>query len=110
MYKSCKYLEDGLYIAPNEIRACCQRFFYGGKMRGDAKLLDIVENKTPTTSDIEKARKKVFEDIQLNKNEDCKGCIFLEKTKKEIYYINKKIKKMMKNIPKHIMEKLRQVL
>ena len=33
--------------------------------------------------------------------------IFLEKTKKEIYYINKK---MMKNIPKHIMENLRQVL
>ena len=36
--------------------------------------------------------------------------IFLEKTKKEIYYINKKTKKMMKNIPKHIMENLRQVL
>jgi len=83
MYKSCKYLEDALYVAPNEIRACCQRFFYCRKMRGDAKLLDIVENKTPKTSDIAKARKKVFEDIQLNKNEDCKGCIFLKKTKKK---------------------------
>ena len=83
MYKSCKYLENSLYVAPNEIRACCQRFFYDGKMRGDAKLLDIVENKTPKTSDIAKARRKVFEDIQLNKNEVCNGCIFLEKTKKK---------------------------
>ena len=59
MYKSCKYLEEALYVAPNEIRACCQRFFYDGKMRGDAKLLDIVENKTPKASDIAKARKKI---------------------------------------------------
>ena len=57
MYKTCKDLEDSLYVAPNEIRACCQRFFHDGKIRGDAKLLDIKENKTPTSSDIKKARK-----------------------------------------------------
>ena len=83
MYKSCKYLEEALYVAPNEIRACCQRFFYDGKMRGDAKLLDIVENKTPKASDIAKARKKIFEEIQLDKNKDCIGCIFLKETKKK---------------------------
>jgi len=83
MYKSCKYLEEALYVAPNEIRACCQRFFYNGKMRGDAKLLSIVENKTPKSSDIAKARKKNFDEIQLGKNNDCKGCIFLKETKEK---------------------------
>ena len=42
-YKVCKYIQDSLYVAPNEIRACCQRFFHNGEIRGDAKLLDITE-------------------------------------------------------------------
>ena len=40
-YLSCKDIESSLYIAPNEVRSCCQRFFYDGEMRGDAKLLEI---------------------------------------------------------------------
>ena len=42
-YLSCKDIEGSLYIAPNEIRSCCQRFFSNNKMRGDAKLLEIKE-------------------------------------------------------------------
>ena len=80
-YKSCKSLETSLYIAPNEIRACCQRFFRDGKMRGDAKLLSIKDGVTPSIIEIKKAREKLFEEIQEDKNEDCKGCIFLKKTK-----------------------------
>ena len=83
MYKTCKDLENSLYVAPNEIRACCKRFFYQGKMRGDAKLLDIEGNKVPTTSDIKNARKKVFDEIQLDKNEQCKGCVFLKNVEKK---------------------------
>ncbi len=83
MYKTCKDLENSLYLAPNEIRACCKRFFYKGKMRGDAKLLDIEGDKVPKTSDIANARKKVFDEIQLNKNEQCKGCVFLKTVEKK---------------------------
>jgi len=83
MYKTCKDLEESLYIAPNEIRSCCQRFFYDGKMRGDAKLINIKEGITPSALEIEKAREKIFEEIQKNKNEDCKGCIFLKPTDKK---------------------------
>ena len=61
MYKTSKDLEDSLYIAPNEIRACCKRFFYKDKMRGDAKLLDIIDGKTPTAEDLVKGRQKLFE-------------------------------------------------
>ena len=48
MYKTCRDIENSLYIAPNEIRSCCQRFFHKGKIRGDAKLIKIKEGKTPT--------------------------------------------------------------
>ena len=78
-YKTCNDLESSLYVAPNEIRACCQRFFYEGKMRGDAKLLKITD-RAPNTSDIKEAREKLFNEIQDDKNEDCKGCIFLKET------------------------------
>ena len=79
MYKTCHDLENSLYVAPNEIRSCCQRFFYDGKMRGDAKLIDIKENVTPTFEDLQKAREKIFNEIQNEENEDCKGCPFIKK-------------------------------
>lgn len=83
MYKTCKDIEKSLYIAPNEIRSCCQRFFYDGKMRGDAKLIHIKENVTPSIEDLTKAREKMFDEIQDDKNEDCKGCPFTTKTKEK---------------------------
>ncbi len=83
MYKTCRDLEESLYVAPNEIRSCCQRFFYDGKMRGDAKLIDIKENVTPTFQDLKKAREKIFSEIQDDRNEDCKGCPFIKKTKEK---------------------------
>jgi poly(ribitol-phosphate) beta-N-acetylglucosaminyltransferase len=83
MYKTCQDLEESLYIAPNEIRSCCQRFFHKDKMRGDAKLIAIKDGITPTANDIKKAREKIFDEIQKDKNEDCLGCPFLKKTKEK---------------------------
>ena len=82
-YYSCKDIESSLYIAPNEIRACCQRFFYKGKMRGDAKLLEIKNDVTPKAKDIINSRKKLFKKIQLNDSDSCNGCPFLYETDKE---------------------------
>ena len=81
MYKTCKDLEDSLH-RPNEIRACCKRFFYKDKMRGDAKLLDIIDGKTPTAEDLVKGRQKLFDEIQDDKNDQCLGCPFLKKVSK----------------------------
>tara|TARA_B100000780_G_C21124675_1_gene455958 strand:- start:3738 stop:5036 length:1299 start_codon:yes stop_codon:yes gene_type:complete len=89
MYKTCQDLEESLYIAPNEIRSCCQRFFHKDKMRGDAKLIDIKDGITPTASDIKKARKKIFDEIQKDENEDCIGCPFLKKTKEKPNFSSK---------------------
>ena len=85
-YKICKYIPDALYVAPNEIRACCQRFFHQNEMRGDAKLLDIVDGKTPTAEDLKKARQKIFDQIQNDEKHECLGCEFLyEVDKKPIF-------------------------
>ncbi len=81
-YKSCKDIEKSLYIAPNEIRSCCQRFFFKGKMRGDAKLIDIEDGVTPTENDIKKARENLFNKIQNDESESCLGCPFLYETDK----------------------------
>lgn len=81
-YKSCKDIEKSLYIAPNEIRSCCQRFFFKGKMRGDAKLIDIEDGVTPTANDIKKARENLFNKIQNDESESCLGCPFLYETDK----------------------------
>ena len=63
-YKVCKYIQDSLYVAPNEIRACCQRFFHNGEIRGDAKLLDITEGVTPTAENIKISREKIFNALE----------------------------------------------
>ena len=51
-------------------------------MRGDAKLLDIIDGKTPTAEDLVKGRQKLFDEIQDDKNDQCLGCPFLKKFQK----------------------------
>tara|TARA_B100001939_G_C16910021_1_gene604145 strand:- start:129 stop:1430 length:1302 start_codon:yes stop_codon:yes gene_type:complete len=87
-YLSCKDIESSLYIAPNEVRSCCQRFFFDGEMRGDAKLLEIEEGKTPTSDDIINAREKLFSQIQKKKSKSCNGCPFLYETNKKPKFSN----------------------
>ena len=79
-YKVCKYIQDSLYVAPNEIRACCQRFFHNGEIRGDAKLLDITEGVTPTAENIKISREKIFNEIQSDQKKACQGCSYLYET------------------------------
>lgn len=91
IYKSCSNIENSVYVAPNEIRACCQRFFYKGKMRGDTRLIEIQENKSPSTNDIINARNKLLEEVQNDKNESCLGCPFITKNL-EKPIVNEKIR------------------
>ena len=79
-YLSCKDIESSLYIAPNEIRSCCQRFFHKNKMRGDTKLLEIKDGVTPKAEEIKNARENLFKKIQNNDAESCEGCPFLYET------------------------------
>tara|TARA_Y100000816_G_C26104840_1_gene586715 strand:+ start:375 stop:1676 length:1302 start_codon:yes stop_codon:yes gene_type:complete len=81
MFKTCKSLESSLFCAPDEIRACCHRFFHKGVMRGDAKLIEFKnkDNKIEP-KDIIKARQKLLDQIQNGENKQCLGCDKITKT------------------------------
>ena len=66
-FKSCKHIEDNLYIAPNEIRSCCQRFFYKGKIRGDAKLVDINSENNIEDINLKQKREQMIANLQNDK-------------------------------------------
>ncbi len=76
-YKTCRFINEALYLAPNEIRACCQRFFYKGKMRGDAKLIKQDKFKKLDSETLTKSRQKMLDEIQEGKNMDCLGCRYI---------------------------------
>ena len=77
-YKTCKDLEGSLYLGPDQFRACCQRFFYKGKMRGDAPLINLNKNSSPTAKQILNARINLYNKIQNDESEACKGCRYIE--------------------------------
>ena len=79
-FKTCKFIKKSLYLAPDEIRACCQRFFYKGKMRGDAKLISKENFNELNEKTLINARQKMLDDIQNDNNEDCLGCRYINHT------------------------------
>ena len=82
-YKTCKFIKEALYLAPDEIRACCQRFFYKGKMRGDAKLISNEKFEKLDQKTLINARQKMLDDIQNDKNDDCLGCRYITTTEEK---------------------------
>tara|TARA_B100000242_G_C43039706_1_gene484964 strand:+ start:686 stop:1999 length:1314 start_codon:yes stop_codon:yes gene_type:complete len=76
--RSCKHIQEAIYFGPDEIRTCCQRFFYKGEMKGDASLIKIDENRDVGYEEIVAAKKELLEKIQNNEESQCKGCPQLE--------------------------------
>lgn len=82
--KSCVYLQSAIYFAPLEIRACCQRFFFEGKIKGDVAIIDEVHGEISYES-IQDARKRLIDKINTGEDRRCDGCRYLiEKDWKEI--------------------------
>ena len=38
---SCTALQSSIYLAPDELRHCCKRFFYKGEMKGDVQIFPV---------------------------------------------------------------------
>lgn len=76
---SCKDLHHSVYLAPNQIRTCCKRFFVNGEQKGDVVLLNIEEN-LPTPQSILEAKQELYEKINNGEPNPCDGCPFLEKS------------------------------
>jgi len=71
---SCYDLHNSLFLAPDEIRTCCKRFFDDGKIKGDVVLVKDEIN----IKNIINAKQKLFSDINKGKSEECMNCPFLE--------------------------------
>jgi len=76
---SCSALHNALYLAPDELRHCCKRFYVKGKMKGDVKIFPVKSTKDINPKNILEAKKKLYEDINSNKETECTGCPFLVK-------------------------------
>ena len=62
---SCEYLHHAVYLAPDELRHCCKRFFHKGEMKGDVKVIDIKSNDDFKVEDIINSKNELIR--KLNK-------------------------------------------
>ncbi|PTU67283.1 radical SAM protein [Chromobacterium sp. Panama] len=76
---SCFDLHHALFLAPDEIRTCCKRYFHRGQMKGDVVLLHGQEGQDFRFSyqDILREKSRLHRDINRNGASQCEGCPFL---------------------------------
>lgn len=72
---SCRDLQGSLFLAPDEVRTCCKRFFVDGEMRGDVKLVDADH---ANLADIMDAKTELIRQINMGNETPCTGCPFME--------------------------------
>lgn len=72
--KSCNYLQRALYLAPKEIRACCQRFFVNGEIRGDVVLIKYDGEKRISFDEVKSSKKELLALINSTEVSPCDGC------------------------------------
>lgn len=72
--KSCIHLQHALYFGPDEIRTCCQRFFYKGKIKGDAALIQVSDETEITYQQIINSKNELKRKINENEESQCLGC------------------------------------
>jgi len=72
---SCTDLQGSLFLAPNEVRTCCKRFFVDGEIRGDVKLVDAPN---VSVDSILNAKQSLLESINKGEETACSGCPFME--------------------------------
>lgn len=78
---SCYDLHHSLFLAPDEIRTCCKRFFWFGKMKGDVVVMGkdrVLIERNVHVEDIRKTKMNLYEDINAGKKVPCDGCSYLE--------------------------------
>ncbi|MFC5303289.1 glycosyltransferase [Azospira restricta] len=74
---SCTDLHHSAFLAPNQVRTCCKRFFVEGKMRGDVVLLDTPSEIIGADS-ILAAKRDLHARINRGDETPCDGCPFME--------------------------------
>ena len=75
---SCRFLQRAIYFAPDELRHCCKRFFYNGKLKGDVSIFPVSSNEDYSLEKIINAKKNIIEKINQGEETECSGCPVLE--------------------------------
>lgn len=74
---SCYDLHYSLFLAPDEIRTCCKRYFLNEEIKGDVTLLET-STLPVNTQEILNKKQDIYLDINKDESESCKECPFLE--------------------------------
>ena len=74
---SCPALHHSIYMAPNELRHCCQRFFVNNKMKGDVQIFPVKTDKDISAKKILEEKKKLYKSINKGEENACSGCPYL---------------------------------
>ena len=74
---SCSALHHSVYLAPNELRHCCKRFFVKGKMKGDVQIFPVKKTEEISAERILEEKKRLYKSINAGKENACSGCPFL---------------------------------
>jgi len=80
---SCGDIENSVFLAPNEIRTCCKRFFVDGKIAGDVVLDVKIDSGVGgahkiTTNQVYEAKQSLKRKINIGNKNECSGCPYLE--------------------------------
>lgn len=70
----CHDIYNSLYLAPDELRNCCQRFFVKGKMKGDVVVYKVNSQEDIDPKKILDAKLDLIEQINSNQENACSGC------------------------------------
>ena len=74
---SCNSIHKALYLTSTDLRHCCKKFFFKGKLKGDAKLFKVTK-KNISFEDVLIAKKNLLEKINNNIENICTGCPWLD--------------------------------
>jgi sulfatase maturation enzyme AslB (radical SAM superfamily) len=83
---SCRDLDQSIFLGPNEIRACCKRFYFRGKREGDVVLLK--SSSDVTFENVQNAKSDLLAKINSGEPNHCDGCPYLERRPAEKERIN----------------------
>ncbi len=77
---SCYDLQHSLFLAPDEIRTCCKRFFIDSQIKGDVSILNGSKYKYRdfNVNNILKEKRDLYTNINKGVANECNGCPFLE--------------------------------
>ena len=74
---SCPSIHYALFMAPNELRHCCKRYYINGERKGDAVVFKVDSDDDINIDMIIQAKKDLYDAINNGEKTQCSGCPYL---------------------------------